>query len=174
MNFKLNDAIQILKRTPGVLNEFLRDLPDNWAKQNEGGESWSPFNIVGHLIHGEKTDWIPRTKIILDHGEENPFEPFDRLAQLEDSKDKNINELLDEFESLRKQNLETLQNMKLTEDDLQKKGIHPEFGTVTLKQLLSAWVVHDLGHIRQISRVMAKLYKGEIGPWAKYLPIVEE
>ena len=174
MKFNLNDAVLILERTPGVLKAYLKDLPDNWIKQNEGGESWSPFDIVGHLIHGEKTDWIPRTKIILEDGEERPFEPFDRFAQFENSKEENINELLDEFESLRKQNLRTLQSMKLTENDLQKKGIHPEFDTITLEQLLSTWVVHDLGHIRQISRVMAKLYKEEIGPWEKYLPVVEE
>lgn len=174
MKFELNNAIQILERTPEVLNSYLRELDEKWINQNEGEDTWSPYDILGHFIHGEKTDWIPRTKIILEFDESKPFEPFDRFAQFSESKAKSLEELLDEFEALRKQNLIILQEMELSDEDLEKRGIHPEFGSVTLRQLLAAWVVHDLGHIRQISRAMAKQYKDEIGPWAKYLPIVDE
>jgi len=140
--------------------------------QNEGGESWSPFDIVGHLVHGEKTDWITRTETILKYGKEKTFEPFDRFAQFENSKGKNINELLSEFSALRLKNLQRLNEMNIREDDLIKKGIHPHFGKVTLRELLATWVVHDLGHISQIARVMAKQYKDEVGPWKEYLPVV--
>jgi len=140
--------------------------------QNEGGESWSPFDIVGHLVHGEKTDWITRTETILKYGKEKTFEPFDRFAQFENSKGKNINELLSEFSALRLKNLHRLNEMNIREDDLIKKGIHPHFGKVTLRELLATWVVHDLGHISQIARVMAKQYKDEVGPWKEYLPVV--
>lgn len=174
IQFELTEAIRILERTPGVLKSLLSDLPDRWIYHNEGENSWSPFDIVGHLIHGEKTDWIPRAKIILNNGEEKPFVPFDRFAQFNESEGKTINQLLNEFEMLRFKNLQLLKGLALKKGDFQKKGIHPEFGVVTLQQLLGTWVVHDLGHIRQICRVMAKQYKDDIGPWEKYLPVVNE
>ena len=174
INFNLKEATEILERTPAVLISLLSGLSDEWIYNNEGGESWTPYDIVGHLIHGEKKDWIQRTNIILEHGEDKPFEPFDRFAQFKDSEGKTLNDLLEEFEKLRKVNIDVLNNLNLEEKDLNKKGIHPEFGNVTLKQLLSTWVVHDLSHIRQIARVMAKQYKNEIGPWEKYLRVINE
>ena len=174
VNFNLKDAKEILERTPVVLISLLSGLSDRWIYNNEGGESWNPYDIVGHLIHGEKKDWIQRAKIILGYGEDKPFEPFDRFAQFKDSEGKTLNDLLEEFATLRKSNINVLNKLNLDENDFNKKGIHPEFGKVTLKQLLSTWVVHDLSHIRQISRVMAKQYKNEIGPWKKYLPVINE
>jgi len=173
-NFNLKKAVEILRRTPAVLMSLLSDLSDEWIYKNEGGESWNPFDIVGHLIHGEKMDWIPRAKIILEYGEYKPFEPFDRFAQFKESEGKTLNDLLEEFAKLRKDNVDMLNKLNLNENDFNKTGIHPEFGKVTLKQLLSTWVVHDLSHVRQISRVMAKQYRNEIGPWKKYLPVINE
>lgn len=173
-NFNLKEAIEILERTPAVLISLLSGLSDRWIYNNEGGESWNPYYIVGHMIHGEKKDWIMRTRIILEYGEEKPFEPFDRLAQFKDSKGKTLNDLLEEFAKLRTENIDVLDKSNLNENDFSKNGIHPEFGKVTPKQLLSTWVVHDLSHIRQISRVMAKQYKNEIGPWKNYLPVIIE
>ncbi len=174
IRFNLKEAIEILERTPAVLISLLSGLSDRWVYNNEGGESWSPFDIVGHLIHGEKKDWIQRAKIILEYGEEKPFETFDRFAQFKDSEGKTSNDLLEEFAKLRKENIDVLHKLGLNENDYNKKGIHPVFGKVTLQQLLSTWVVHDLSHIRQISRVMAKQYKKEIGPWRIYLPVINE
>ncbi|MGB5895930.1 MAG: DinB family protein [Ignavibacteriaceae bacterium] len=173
-NFNLKEATEILERTSTVLISLLSGLSDKWIYNNEGGESWNPFDIVGHMIHGEKKDWIQRAKIILEYGEEKPFEPFDRFAQFKDSEDKTLNDLLEEFAKLRKENIDVLNKLNLDENDFNKTGIHPDFGKVTLKQLLSTWVVHDLSHIRQISRVMAKQYKNGIGPWEKYLPVINE
>jgi DinB superfamily len=172
MEFKLAHATEILSRTPMMLNSLMRDLPEPWLVRNEGPETWSPYDIVGHLIHGEETDWIPRAKIILEHGETRPFEPFDRFAMFEKSKGKTIAELLDTFARLRAENLRELQMMNLTPELLQKRGTHPELGVVTMKQLLAAWVVHDLGHVRQVVRVMAKQYRDEVGPWTAYLAIL--
>ena len=171
--FNLNEAIEILERTPAVLEQLLTGLSDSWIYNNEGENTWSPFDIVGHLLHGEKTDWITRAKLVMKD-EQQTFEPFDRFAQLKDSQGKSIGQLLAEFKTLRTQNLETLKKMNISEDHLQKTGIHPNLGQVTLKELLSTWVVHDLGHIRQMTRVMAKQYKNELGPWEKYLPVVHE
>ncbi len=173
-NFNLKDATEILERTPAVLTSLLSSLSDGWIYNNEGDESWSPYAIVGHLIHGEKNDWILRAKTILEYGEDKPFEPFDRFAQFKDSEGKTLNDLLEEFAKLRNENIDMLNKLNLDENDFNKKGIHPELGSVTLKQLLSTWVVHDLSHIRQISRVMAKQYKNEIGPWETYLPVMNE
>lgn len=172
--FNLDDSIKILGKTPDVLKSLLSDLPESWTRQNEGGDSWSTFDIAGHLVHGEKTDWILRARTILEHGREKPFEPFDRFAQFEDSDGKSLNELLDEFEDLRKQNLEILNDLNLQDEDLKLEGVHPELGIVTLEQLLATWVVHDLGHLRQITRILAKNYKEEIGAWQQYLPVVDE
>ncbi|MEQ9266608.1 MAG: DinB family protein [Balneolaceae bacterium] len=173
MKFDLSKSILILERTPTVLNSLLRDLPDDWISPNEGAGTWSPYDVIGHLVHGEKTDWLTRTKIILSKGGDKNFEPFDRFAQFEDSKGKSINKLLDEFRNLRADNLAELQTLNITEEQLELEGKHPEFGTVTLNELLSTWVTHDLGHIAQISRVMAKQYENEVGPWKAYLGILK-
>jgi hypothetical protein len=174
MDFELQHAINLLSRTPSTLASMLRDVPESWLMQNEGPETWSPYDIVGHLIQGEETDWIPRAKIILEHGEERAFEPFDRVAMFEKSKGKSITELLDTFTLLRKQSLHELAEMNLTPALLEKRGKHPELGLVTMKQLLATWVVHDLGHVRQVVRVMAKQYRDVVGPWRAYLSILEE
>lgn len=174
MEFELAHAIEILQRTPATLDSLLRDLPEPWLIQNEGPETWSPYDVIGHVIHGEETDWIPRAKIILDYGETKVFESFDRVAMFEASQGKSMVELLDTFADLRAENLRELQSMNLTPDLLDKRGRHPELGVVTLKQLLSTWVVHDLGHIRQVVRVMSKQYGNAVGPWRAYLSILGE
>ena len=172
MEFQLEHALEILRRTPSTLNSLLRHLSETWLLRNEGPQTWSPYDIVGHLIHGEETDWIPRAKMILKDGEARPFEPFDRFAMFEKSRGKSIAELLDTFEWLREVNLRELEMMKLTATMLEKRGRHPELGVVTLRQLLATWVVHDLGHVGQVVRVMAKQYGEEVGPWQDYLPIL--
>lgn len=172
MEFQLDRAKEILSRTPATLNSLLRDLPDAWIRANDGPESWSPFDVVGHLIHGEETDWMPRARIILEFGESRAFEPFDRFAMFEKSRGKSLGQLLDRFELLREENLKELDGMNLTPEILAKRGMHPELGVVTLSQLLSTWVVHDLGHIRQIVRVMAKQYGEAVGVWKAYLSVL--
>lgn len=172
MDFQLDNAKEILSRTPRTLSMLLADLSETWLRQNEGPETWSPFDILGHLIHGEETDWIPRAKIILEEGESRAFDPFDRFVMFEVSKGKSPAELLDTFARLRQANLRELEQMNLTHEALEKRGRHPEFGVVTLKQLLATWVVHDLGHLAQIARVMAKQYREEVGPWREYLPVL--
>jgi hypothetical protein len=174
MNFELEHAIPVLRQTPATLNSLLLDLPEPWAIQNEGVETWSPYDILGHLIHAEHTDWIPRARIILEQGETRPFDPFDRFAMFEDSQGKSLAELLETFARLRARSVEHLEQMNLTPDLLEKRGTHPEFGVVTMKQLLATWVVHDLGHIRQVARVMAKQYRDAVGPWKAFLPVLEE
>jgi hypothetical protein len=174
MNFELEHAIPVLRQTPATLNSLLLDLPEPWAIQNEGVETWSPYHILGHLIHAEHTDWIPRARIILEQGETRPFDPFDRFAMFEDSQGKSLAELLETFARLRARSVEHLEQMNLTPDLLEKRGTHPEFGVVTMKQLLATWVVHDLGHIRQVARVMAKQYRDAVGPWKAFLPVLEE
>ena len=173
MEFSLSEAISILERTPKILREILSGLSENWTHQNEGGESWSAFDVVGHLIHGERTDWIIRAKIILSEGDKY-FELFDRFAQFEESKGKSLDELLTVFQELRVDNLKELSRFNISEDDLVKTGIHPEFGEVTMRQLLATWVTHDLGHIVQISRVLAKQYKEEVGPWTRYIGVLNQ
>ncbi len=172
MKFSLEQAGEILARTPATLKALLTGLPEPWLINNEGGQTWSPFDVVGHLIHGERTDWIPRLKTILEHGEARPFTPFDRLAQFEASRGKSLQELLDTFAALRRQNLATLQELNLRAEQFKLKGTHPDFGPVTVEQLLATWVVHDLDHLGQIARVMAKQYKAEVGPWINYLSIL--
>ncbi len=164
--------MEILERTPDVLNRMLQNISAEWTSNNEGGQTWSVYDIIGHLIHGERTDWIPRAEIILSEKHDKQFEPFNRLAQFEESKEKSLTQLLDEFKTLREKNIEYLRSTRLTDKNLEEKGIHPTFGEVTLSQLLSTWVVHDLNHIAQISRVMAKQYKAEVGPWIEYLRIL--
>jgi hypothetical protein len=172
MKFQLEHATEILRRTPSTLNSLLHHLPDEWVLPNEGPRSWNPYDVLGHLIHGEETDWIPRAKIILEDGETHPFEPFDRFAMFEKSRGKSLAELLDTFERLRAVNLKELEGMRLTAEVLEKRGSHPELGVVTLSQLLATWVVHDLGHIGQVVRVMAKQYRSEVGPWQAYLLVL--
>ena len=172
MKFNLDQSYEILERTPAVLRTLLSGLSDDWIMNNEGPETFSPYDVVGHLIHGEKTDWRDRTIMILEHGTEKTFVPFDRFAQFEASKGKSLATLLDVFEKLRRDSLAWLSSLNLTEDDFDKKGTHPALGQVSLRQLLSTWVIHDLTHIAQITRVMAKQYKSDIGPWIEYLRIM--
>jgi hypothetical protein len=172
MEFQLEPATEILRRTPATLNSLLRHLPQEWSLSNEGPETWSPFDVVGHLIHGEETDWIPRAKLILEYGESRAFAPFDRHAMFEQSRGKSLGDLLDRFEQLRGESLQELAEMNLRPEMLGKRGLHPELGVVTLGQLLSTWVVHDLGHIAQITRVLAKQYREAVGAWQDYLPVL--
>jgi len=172
MEFKLDQAIEILERSPNVIREMLQGLSPDWLHNNEGGESFSPFVVLGHLVYGELTDWIPRARIILNQGEKRTFDPYDRFAQLTLYKDTPLEELLDKFASLRKKNLDELKSINISDEKLELKGKHPDIGTVTLKQLLATWVVHDLNHIAQIARVMARQYSDEVGPWKKHNPIL--
>lgn len=173
MKFKITQAIEILERTPSTLGTLLDGLSEEWTENNEGEESWSPYDVVGHLIHGEKTDWIKRLEIVLADDGNKIFEPFDRFAQFEESKGKTLNQLLAEFKDIRTENLQYLKSKNLNGNDFHKKGIHPALGEATLENLLSTWVVHDLNHLSQISRVMAKQYKNSVGPWVEYLPILK-
>ena len=172
MNFNLDKSYEILERTPTVLRVLLQNLDDSWTSGNEGPDTFSPYDVIGHLIHGEKTDWRDRTTMILEYGTVEAFTPFDRFAQFEGSKGKSLQQLLDKFEKLRTENLNWLRSLNLTEPDFEKTGIHPSLGQVNLRQLLSTWVIHDLTHIAQVSRVMAKQYKEEIGPWVEYFRIL--
>jgi hypothetical protein len=171
-SFTLADATALLSRTPRTLDAMLRDLSDEWANANEGGESWSPFNVIGHLIHGERTDWIPRARIIVEHGEARPFDKFDRFAQFEASRGRTLAALLDEFAALRGASVRSLRDLDLTEADLERRGTHPELGVVTLRQLLATWVAHDLDHVVQVARVLARQYADEVGPWRAYLRVI--
>ncbi len=173
MDFNLKQAIEILAHTPATLRALLEGLPPGWTSNDEGPDTWSPYDVLGHLIHGEKADWIGRVRTILDHGESRTFEPFDRFAQFHESQGKTLEDLLDDFARMRARNLETLRGFELTADHLELRGRHPDFGTVTLGQLLATWPVHDLAHIAQITRVMAKQYAGHVGPWRAYLPVLE-
>ena len=170
--FDLEQALAVLSRTPSTLDTLLRDLPDAWTTCNEGPQTFSAFDVVGHLIHGEHTDWMVRLEFILKEGERRTFEPFDRFGASEGSEKKTLEQLLDEFASLRRSNLTRLRALELDAEKLELRGRHPEFGPVTARQLLSTWVVHDLGHLAQIARVMSKRYTTEVGPWIAYLPIL--
>jgi len=172
-SFVIEEAVAILARTPATLDAMLRGLPDGWLVAHEGGDTWSALDVLGHLIHGERTDWIPRARIILEEGRSRPFEPFDRFAQFRDSAGKSLDQLLDEFAQLRAESLRTLKGWRLTEEQLVLQGEHPIFGAVTLRQLLSTWTAHDLSHIAQISRVMTKQYRDAVGPWRAFLPIMD-
>lgn len=172
MDFTLPHATAVLARTPMVVRTFLTDLPPDWTHRNEGPGTWSPFDVVGHLIDGEESDWIGRARIILSQGADRRFAPFDRFAHLDANQGKSLAELLDRFARLRASNLRDLESMDIGPDKLRLTGEHPEFGTVTLEQLLATWVAHDLGHIAQIARVMAKQYKDALGPWQAYLPVL--
>ena len=171
-SFSMDEAVALLERTPAVLDVWLRGLPDAWIAANEGPDTWSPFDIVGHLAHGERTDWMPRAHRLLEHGEDLPFDPFDRFAQSSESEGRTIGDLLDDFARLRAESLRQLRALALTPAQLDKTGRHPAFGAVTLRQLLATWVAHDLDHVTQIARVIARQYGDEVGPWREYLRIV--
>lgn len=173
MNFNLSETFQLLERTPGVLNELVRGPSPFWSTVNEGPGTWNVVDVVGHLIHGEETDWIPRAETILSYGIEKPFVPFDRFAQIGRFNDWTLDNLLDRFEVLRGESLATARGWDLNKEQLLKEGIHPEFGRVSLKQLLSTWAVHDLTHLSQITRVMANHYSEDVGPWKAYLSILK-
>ena len=172
MKYDLNKSMEILERTPAVLQVLLSDLDESWTNNNEGPETFSPYDVLGHLIHGEKTDWITRTKMILEYGTGKTFEPWNRFAQFEESRGKTLRELLDEFTAIRKENMVWFKGVHLSEADLDKKGMHPKLGEVSLRNLLATWVVHDLTHIAQITRVMAKQYKEEMGTWPEFFRIL--
>lgn len=173
MVFQLSDALAVLERTPGTFRALLSGLPAAWIVANEGPDTFSPFDNVGHLIQGERTDWIPRARIILAKAEDRRFTPFDRFAHLRESKGKSIDDLLDEFAQLRAENLDTLRGWNLSDREFALEGEHPELGTVTLRQLLATWVAHDLGHVAQTTRVLAKQYRDAVGPWRAYLPVLD-
>lgn len=173
MQYDFEKAYEILDRTPATIRALLSGLSDEWIMNNEGPETFSPFDVVGHLIHGEKTDWTARMKRILESGAARTFDVYDRFAQYEESKGKNMGQLLDEFERLRRENMVWFRSLNLQEKDLERKGMHPRLGEVTLKNLLATWVVHDLTHIAQITRVMAKQYKEEMGPWPQFFRILD-
>ena len=171
MNYDVQQSIEVLRRTPDTLNAWLNGLPDDWVHNNEGPDTWSPYDVVGHLVHGEKTDWIARMEIILSNNPDKRFKVFDRFAMFTDSIGKDLQQLLQEFKTLRQNNLHILESRNLTAADLSKTGIHPAFGEVTLSQLLATWTAHDLGHLAQIARVMAKQYTEAVGPVTEYLSV---
>lgn len=173
MKYSIEKSLQLLERMPFILELMLNGISDEWVTNNEGEETWSVYDIAGHLLHGEKTDWIQRMDIILSDKPEKTFKPFDRYAQYDESKGKTLEQILVEFKEQRMKNLEYLRSKNLSETDLNKTGIHPVFGEVTLSQLFATWTVHDLNHLAQISRVMAKQYKNEVGPWIEYLRILK-
>ena len=172
MKFNLDQSLEILERTPTVLLSLLSGLSEDWTHQNEGGDSWSAFDVVGHLLHGENTDWVPRIKKIWEEGAE-PFTPYDRFAQLEENKERSLASLLEEFKKKRKENLEFLKSLEIDTNDYEKKGMHPALGEVRLEQLLATWTVHDLTHLAQISRVMARQYREAMGPWLEYFRLIQ-
>jgi hypothetical protein len=171
--FDLAHAIAVLERTPATFRALLAGLPDEWVTSNEGPDTFSPFDNVGHLVHGERADWIPRARIILAQGADRRFERYDRFAQVHESRGKTLHQLLDELARLRAENLEILRGWRLTDEQLSLQGEHPDLGSVTLRQLLATWVAHDLGHIAQTTRVMAKRYRDAVGPWRAYLPVLD-
>jgi DinB superfamily len=173
MQYDLQQPIAVLSRTPAVLDALLRDLPDEWTRSNEGQNTWSPYDVLGHLIHGELTNWMARARMILEFGEARSFERFDRLAQERERHGKPLSHLLDEFALVRLKNLDDLRAMKLGPKDLEKRGRHPVFGPVTLGQLLATWAAHDLTHLHQISRVMAHQYRDAVGPWSVFLGVLQ-
>lgn len=168
----LSDVFSVLERTPSTLRALLQGLPTSWLRRHEGDDTFGPNQVLGHLIHGEKTDWVPRIKLILESGDARPFVPFDRRGFPGGVGQTPIAELLNEFEQLRKANLAFLGSLSLTPSQLALKGLHPELGSVTLGQLLATWVVHDLNHVAQVARVMSRRYQTAVGPWKPYLKIL--
>ena len=173
MEHDLPRTIALLARTPASLDALLRDLPEEWTQRNEGADTWSAFDIVGHLIHGERTDWMPRARMVLQSGEAGTFERFDRWGHVHESQGQSMGQLLDTFTRLRAENLDALRGLNLRAEDFERRGRHPALGVVTLSQLLAAWVVHDLTHLHQISRVMAHQYREAVGPWSAYLGVLQ-
>lgn len=174
MKYSVSLALPVLSATPNTLRALLAALPTDWLQAREAPGAWNPVEILGHLIHGELTDWIPRTRVILEHGTARPFDPFDMRGHEQVIAGKTVNELLDEFERLRAANVEALAAMALTEGDLAREGLHPAFGRVTLGQHLATWVAHDLDHLCQIARLMAKQLKQDVGPWSAYLGVLHD
>ncbi|HZC24229.1 MAG TPA: DinB family protein [Candidatus Binatia bacterium] len=172
MPHNIQDTIALLSRTPAALNALLRDLPDSWTLRNEGENTWSVYQVVGHLNHGERTDWLPRAKRILEFGETKAFDPFDRWAQERESQGKSLPQLLDEFAQLRAENVKELRALNLQPKDLERRGVHPSQGVVTMSDLLATWAAHDLTHLHQISRVMAHQYREAVGAWAPFLGVM--
>jgi DinB superfamily len=173
MEHNLPQTMLLLARTPATLNAFLRDLPETWTLQNEGENTWSAFDVVGHLIHCERTDWMPRARTVLQFGESQTFGPFDRWGHVRESQGKSLEQLLDEFAHFRSENLDELRALNLQQQDLERRGRHPALGVVTLSELLATWAVHDLTHLHQISRVMAHQYRDAVGPWSEYLGVLQ-
>ena len=173
MEHNLLQTIALLTRTPATLNALLRDLPKTWTFRNEGGNTWSALDVVAHLIHGERTDWMPRAKMVLQFGKTKAFEPFDRVGHVRESQSKSLVQLLDEFARLRSENLDELRALNLRQEDLKRRGRHPALGVVTLSELLAAWATHDLTHLHQISRIMAHQYREAVGPWSAYLGVLQ-
>jgi hypothetical protein len=173
MQLKLPEATQILQSTPATISTMVSAVPQDWLRCTEGTGTWSCYDIVGHLIHGELTDWVPRIRIILEHGEDRAFQPFDRFAQFREDQARPISALLDQFAFMRRENLAILEGMHLSEADLERRGTHPELGPVTLGQLIASWAVHDQSHVAQIARVTAKQYTHAVGPWQAYLSILK-
>jgi uncharacterized damage-inducible protein DinB len=173
VDFDLHGGVAILERTPGAFRAMVGGLPPSWTAATEGPDTWSVYDIVGHLIHGERTDWIPRAQLILAQGAARRFAPYDRFAQFRESRGRPLSDLLEEFAQLRARNLDTLTGWQLTEAQLALEGEHPAFGAVSLRQLLSTWVAHDLGHLAQSARVMARQYREAVGPWRAYLPVMD-
>jgi hypothetical protein len=173
MEHNLLHTISLLTRTPAALNALLRDLPEAWTSRNEGESTWSAFDVVGHLIHGERTDWMPRARIVLQFGETKAFESFDRGAHVRESQGKSLAQLLDEFSHVRSHSLAELRALNLRPEDLKRRGRHPALGVVTLSELLATWAAHDLTHLHQISRIMAHQYREAVGPWSPYLGVLQ-
>lgn len=173
MEHNLQQTMSLLARTPATLDALLRGLPEAWTLRNEGEDTWSAFDVVGHLIHCERTDWMPRARIVLEFGESRAFGPFDRWGHVQECQGKSLEQLLDEFSRLRAENLTELRELNLRQVDLERRGRHPALGTVTLSELLAAWAVHDLTHLHQISRVMAYQYRDGVGPWSQYLGVLQ-
>jgi hypothetical protein len=172
-DFNLQETISLLTRTPAALNALLRDLPETLTHSNEGANTWTPFDVVGHLLHADRTDWMPRVQKILQFGESQPFDPFDRLGQARASQGKSLTELLDEFARVRSEKLDELRALNLQPEDLKRRGRHPALGAVTLSELLATWATHDLTHLHQISRVIASQYREAVGPFNAYLGVLQ-
>ena len=173
MEQNLIDTIALLSRTPAALDVLLRDLPKAWTSADEGENTWTAFDVIGHLIHGERTDWMPRLRMILEFGDTQTFVPFDRFAQFRESEGKSLPQLLDQFARLRAENLAELRALNLQPADFERRGRHPALGDVTLSQLLAAWTVHDLTHLHQISRILAHQYRDAVGPWSTFLGVLQ-
>ena len=173
MEHNLEHTLALLARTPAALNALLRDLPETWTSRNEGEKTWSAFDVVGHLIYAERANWMPRAKMVLEFGETRAFESFDRWGHVRESQGKSLAQLLDEFARVRAENLTELRGLNLRPEDLARRGRHPAVGVVTLSELLATWAAHDLTHLHQISRIMAYQYREAVGPWSKFLGVLQ-